>query len=80
MLKLTEKLPVLRSKEDLRKLFPPDIGGKLRYEEDPESSVIWVYLDSLGYWQWGRFLQSIAQISAKYRGFSKSVYVASGRV
>lgn len=78
---MAEKSPVLRNKEDLRKLFPPDIAGKLRYEEDPENSVIWVYLDSLGYWQWGRFLQSISQISAKYgrvqpkrvRGFWKSM-------
>ena len=54
---------VLWSKEDLRKLFPPDIDSKLRYEEDPENSVIHIiWKKYLGWSGSQRFLDIVSQI------------------
>jgi hypothetical protein len=56
----------LRSKEELKIMFPQDIANKISFEEDPNNCYIKVDGTSLGYFEWMRLVQSLPSITQKY--------------
>jgi len=57
----------LYSKEDLQKLLLPDINLKLRYEEDPQNSVIRIIpLAFLGIESFTKLANVVRELSGKY--------------
>lgn len=58
---------VLRSKEDIRKLLPPEVDHKLEYEEDPANSIIRIIpMEDFAEEERSQFEKVIDEIGAQY--------------